>query len=44
MQNINKVTDTMTRSLIWSNISQMNKQGLMKLDDYVTFLAAKLLA
>lgn len=42
MKNISKITDELTRSLIWFNISQLNKQTLLRLDDYVTFVVNNL--
>lgn len=42
MENILLVNDDLTRALIWYNIAQMNKQTLMRLDDYVAFIVDKL--
>jgi aminopeptidase N len=43
MQNIAKIDDTVTRSLIWFNISQLNKQTLLRLNTYVPFVQSNLL-
>lgn len=42
MANIGSISDDLTRALVWYNIAQMNKQTLMRLDDYVAFVVANL--
>jgi len=42
LANIDMIKDDLTRSLIWFNLSQLNKQTLMRLDDYVSFIVEKL--
>ncbi len=42
MNNILLIKDDVTRALIWYNISEMNKQALIRLDDYVDFVIANL--
>lgn len=42
MLNIDKIKDDLNRALIWFNISQMTKQTLIRLDDYVAFVLVQL--
>jgi aminopeptidase N len=42
LKNIEKIDEDLPRSLIWFNLAQLNKQGLMRVDDYVAFLSQKL--
>ena len=42
IENIQKIEDNLIRSLIWFNLSQMNKQTLIRLDQYVNFIRDRL--
>jgi hypothetical protein len=43
LNNIDKIEEVLPRALIWFNISQLNKQGVLRLEDYITFVQNKLL-
>jgi hypothetical protein len=42
LENILKIEDDDTRALIWFNINQMVRRGLIRLDDYVDFVVGNL--
>lgn len=43
LDNISKVTDDLMRSLIWFNIAQHVKFGLLRVDDFINFVVKSLL-